>query len=250
MDRREFSRQLLWSISGILLLQTATVNRLVAKPYEKELDKWIRSLQELCRDLRSNKLTVSEWQLQIATLHDMLGLEDLSFLIDFEKAAKVIELPHLGVGTKNYFFPLIADLSDKYTPIGRIFGMKKDRAIIPHGHRNMVSCHRVIKGHFLLRQYDRINDDENHMYIKQTIEEMVHPGSHSSISDDKNNVHWLLSKTEAAYTFDVIVANLGEKETEIDNLDIDSAVKSNDTLRVKKIKVGEALEKYGYDLHH
>jgi hypothetical protein len=196
-------------------------------------------------------LTVPEWQIKIAELHDKLGLEDLSILIDFERLSRQIELPNLGVATKDVSFPIIAEFADKHTPIGRIFGMQKDRAIIPHGHRNMVSCHRVIKGNLLLRQYDRLSDEGDYMNIRQTVEEIAMPGSHSSISDEKDNVHWLIAKSDLAYTFDVIVPDYNQQNTEVDNLDMDTAVKgTNGSLRVKKIKVGEALNKYGYDTHH
>jgi len=251
MNRREFTKDMLWTISGILLLQTVSINQLVAKPYDEHLNKWLKSLQTLCADLRKNALSVTEWQTKIAELHNSLSLEDLSVLIDFDKVYKQIQLPDLGVRTRDVHFPRIAELANDITPIGRIFGMQKDRAIIPHGHKNMVSCHRVIKGNLLLRQYDRLHDEGDYMHIRQTIEQVATPGSHSSISDEKNNVHWLIAKGGPAYTFDVIVPDYNKKDTEIDNLDMDSATKeANGILKVKKMKVDQALNKYGFDTHH
>ena len=81
--------------------------------------------------------------------------------------------------------------------------MRRDRAIIPHGHKNMVSCHYVLKGEFRLKQYDKVDETDNHMIIAPTIDEVARVGSHSSISDEKNNVHWLRATTETAFTFDV-----------------------------------------------
>lgn len=62
----------------------------------------------------------------------------------------------------------MAGLTERYSFIGRIFGMTRDR--------NMASCHRVLKGEFELRQDERVRDDPR-------------PGSYSSISEEKDNVH-------------------------------------------------------------
>jgi len=98
-------------------------------------------------------------------------------------------------------FPALAGLPEKVAFTSRVFGMQQDRAIIPHGHRNMVSCHYVLKGEFRLRSYDRIADDDTHMIIEPAVDELARPGSHSSISDERNNVHWLIAKTGPAFTF-------------------------------------------------
>jgi len=51
------------------------------------------------------------------------------------------EYPDLGVHTRMVDFPRIAGLPEDVAFIKKIFGMKQDRAIIPHGHKNMVSAH-------------------------------------------------------------------------------------------------------------
>jgi hypothetical protein len=129
--------------------------------------------------------------------------------------------------------------------------MRRDRAIIPHGHKNMVSCHYVLKGEFRLRQYDKVGETDTHMIIVPTIDEVARAGSHSSISDERNNVHWLRATTDTAFTFDVLVVDLKGKPTGINNIDPDGAEKlSGHQLRVRKLPVGEALRKYGHDDHH
>jgi len=251
MDRRKFTKDTLWLLTGITMLNTISTHKLYAAKYNDNIEKWLKTLAETCADLRTDKLDVTQWQDKIAQLHNSIGNDDLSELIDFSKLSGRLKMPDLGVDTQRVIFPKITGYSERYQFIGKIFGMQKDRAIIPHGHKNMVSCHWVIKGNFLLRQYDRLNDDDKHMYIRQTIEEMVAPGTHSSISDERNNVHWLIAKSGPAYTFDVIVMDLYSKQTEIMNIDIDSAVKQkDDIMRVDKMDVTTALKKYGYDTHH
>ena len=125
--------------------------------------------------------------------------------------------------------------------------MSKGRAIIPHGHRNMVSCHRVIGGELRLRQYDRVRTEGDHLWIRPVRDEAAKLGSVSSITEARDNVHWLVATSPRAHTFDVIVTELHGKSTEIDNLDIATAERvDKDLLRVKRLEVADALAKYGH----
>ena len=250
MTRREFSKDLLATLTGVAFLDTLFQQQLFAHSVKPIAAHWLKELHTVCSDLKTNAISPKEWQHKIDAFYRKLPLEDLLKVIDFEKAIEKFTYPDLGVVTKDPILPKVEGISERYSFIGRIFGMQQDRAIIPHGHQNMTSCHRVLKGEFLLRQYDRLQDEGDSMLIRQTIEETGKVGSFSSVSDDKNNVHWMVATTGKAYTFDVIVVGLHEKPTEIDNIDIYNAVKTGkDVLRVKKIKVEEALKKYG-KTHH
>ena len=225
-------------------------NGLLTRTVQPILNHWLKELQTMCSDLRTNSISQLQWQAKIDELHSRLPLEDLMSVIDFEKSIDRFRYPDLGVVTTDPKLPKLNGVSSDYSFIGRIFGMQKDRAIIPHGHRNMTSCHRVVKGELLLRQYDRLKDEGEYIFIRQTIEEKGKPGSFSSVSDDKNNIHWLIATTPTAYTFDVIVAGLNNKATEIDNIDMYEAVRADkEIFKVKKIGVHEALNRYG-KTHH
>ncbi len=129
--------------------------------------------------------------------------------------------------------------------------MQKNRAIIPHGHSHMVSAHLILKGTMHLRDYDRLAMEDQHMIIRPTVDKMMRPGSASSISDDKNNVHWFIASSPTAFTFDVIMTDLQEKPYDIHNLDIEKKEKRGDgTLRVPLMDVKAALAKYGKESHH
>jgi hypothetical protein len=249
MTRREFGKEVISTVSNILLLDTAFRHDLFAGTLREPAHAWLRELHTFCLDVKTGTITPLHWQAQINAFHEALALEDLSQAIDFDKCRKQLHCPDLGVGTVNPRLPRIEGIKG-YAFYGRMFGMRKDRAIIPHGHKNMVSCHRVLHGSFILRQYDKLEDSPESMRIKQTIEEVVSPGSFSSISDQKNNVHWLIATTEYAYTFDVIVTDIQGAQTEIENIDIASAVPSSSgELAVKKLTVNEALKKYGKSHH-
>ena len=88
------------------------------------------------------------------------------------------------------------------------------------------------------------------MFIKQTTEETGKAGSFSSVSDQKGNVHWLVTNTDYAHTFDVLVRNLKSKPTKIDDIDIYAATKvETGLLKVKKMDRQEAINKYGISHH-
>ena len=78
------------------------------------------------------------------------------------------------------------------------------------------------------------------------------PANASSISDDRNNVHWLIARGGRAHTLDVIVLGIdeGRPEFEIDNLDAEAAEPAGEgLLRMPKLSVEQALHKYGHDHH-
>lgn len=250
MNRREFTKGTLMTLTSIALLDTLFTNNLFAASLKEVSTKWLKELHVMCKDLKTDRISPVQWQEKIAEFHNRLPLEDLVKLIDYNNAMKGFEYPDKGVNVKDPILPKVEGISEEYAFTGRIFGMKKGRAILPHGHTNMTSCHRILNGQVLLKQYDRVKDEGDYMFIKQTVEETGNPGSFSSISDDKNNVHWLVTNTPYAHTFDVIVNKLKDKTTEIDNIDIYKAEKVEaDLLKVKKIDWQDALKKYGHSHH-
>ena len=161
------------------------------------------------------------------------------------------DYPNLGVTTERVRFPALDGLPERLAFHSKVFGMRRDRAIIPHGHRNMVSCHYVLQGDLHLRHFDKVEEDATHMVIEPTVDMVARPGSYSSISDERNNVHWLRAQSETAHTFDVIVLDVGGEEWEVDNIDPYAAEHLGEgRLRAPKLDVAAALEKYGLDAHH
>ena len=102
-----------------------------------------------------------------------------------------------------------------------------------------------------LRHYDKIRIEDETMIIKPTVDKIISRGESSSISDDKDNVHWFIANSESAFTFDIILLNLDEKEYDIHNLDIyEKEDLYNGSYRVPVLDVDTALKKYGKETHH
>jgi hypothetical protein len=251
MNRRELIQSLLGTVASYSLLETLFSRDAFGAAVKPVTDSWVRELNDMSRELKTGRIAPGLWQARVRALYDRIPPAELLAAVDFDRLTKYFDFPDLGVSTRPVDFPRLAGLPEDIVFQRKVFGMRRDRAIIPHGHKNMASCHYVLKGEFRLKQYDRVEEDDTHMVIVPTIDEVARVGSHSSISDEKNNVHWLRATTETAFTFDVIVLDVQGKPYDIENIDPDGAeTLSGGRLRVKKLAVDEALRKYGHDTHH
>jgi len=211
----------------------------------------LTQLNEYCADLKKQTISPIEWQNNLAALYRQVELSDLLELIDFENLIKRFKYPDLGVNTKTVQFPKLEGLPEEMVFVKKIFGMQKGRAIIPHGHSNMVSSHLVIKGEMHLRQYEKVREEKDHLVISPTIDKNCKLWESSSISDAQNNVHWFVANSETAFTFDVIVLDLKEKPYDIHNIDIyEKQDLSDGMMRIPLLDVNTALKKYGKKTHH
>jgi hypothetical protein len=240
MDRRELTKSLLGAVASYSLLRTLFTREAFAATVKPVTDRWVRDLDAMGRDLKDGRITPAQWQAKVGELYGRIEPAELLAAIDFDRLSAGFQYPDLGVSTRPVTFPRLGGLPADLVFVSKIFGMSRDRAIIPHGHKNMVSCHYVLKGEFLLKQYDKVEETDTHMIIAPTIDEVARVGSHSSISDDRNNVHWLRATTDTAFTFDVIVLDLKGQPADVDNIDPYAAEKiAGNLLRVRKLAEAE-----------
>ncbi len=250
MDRREFTKGLLATVSSFALMNSLFAFNAIGKNIKPITDHWAIKLNEFCSDLRTDSITTLQWQQKIEELYAKIELEEILKFIDFENLIKGFEYPDLGVSTTPVKFPKLEGLPERTVFVKKIFGMKKDRAIIPHGHSNMASAHLILNGEMHIRHYEKIHQQEQNLIIKPTIDQIAKVGESSSISDEKDNVHWFIANTETAFTFDVIMLDLNNKSYDIHNLDIYEAEDlKNGTFKVPILNVETALKKYGKQHH-
>lgn len=250
-SRRTVLAQLLKTATAVGLLQLLQVDRALALGVDHEIQSWARRVDTICRDLRVQTLSAGEWQLEVERLMRSVALEDLLKAIDFDRLEALLNYPELGVDTQRVRFRDDNGASE-FGFVAKLFGMNPDRAIIPHGHRNMVSAHTVLGGKFHLRQYERLEREGDSLIVRPTVDEHVGAGHASSISDERNNIHWLIARGGRSYTLDVIVVGLDAEQPsyEIENLDADRATPLGDEkLRMPIIGVEEALSRYGQSHH-
>jgi hypothetical protein len=251
INRRQFTRQSLAAVTSFAFVESLFAFDAFRPAIRTDMSKWLKGLNTYCGDLKKESITGQEWQALVGDLFDQIDLTELLQFIDFDQLIKGFKYPDLGVNTRPIKFPTLAGLPDDLVFTRKIFGMQKDRAIIPHGHSNMASAHLILEGELHLRHYDKVSTESRHLIIAPTIDKMVCPGDYSSISNEKDNIHWFVANTKKAFTFDVIMLDLAGKPYDIHNLDMDASEELSDgTLRVPVVEVGEALMKYGKNSHH
>ncbi len=251
-SRRAFLRGGLSTLVHYCLLKTLATPSLLASPLAKELEDWVRQVDIHCRDLSRGSLRPALWQGHIEALLSRVRMADLLQAIDFDRLEKGLRYPDLGVDTGLVRFPGFDPHPRGLSFHCKVFGMEEDRAIIPHGHRNMVSAHLVLGGRFHLRQFDRLGDEEGALIVAPTVDEQIGPGHASSISDERNNIHWLVARGGRAHTLDVIVLGLEREEGSyaIENLDPERAERlPGGRLRMPTLSVADGLRRYGKDHH-
>lgn len=263
ITRRDLGRKMLFTAFSVSLLETLfsncssekklvidETNGIIDRKATQILNHWSIELNEICSDLETTKISQTHWQTQIEKLFTRIELKELLKFIDFEKLTEKFKFPDLGVNTRRVAFPKLDGLPKNTVFLKKIFGLKRGRSIIPHGHSNMASAHFILKGNLSLRQYEKVEEEKDHLIIKPTIDKSIKAGSFSSISDQRDNVHWFIATSEVAFTFDMIMLDLNQKKYEIHNIDLDEAESiSKDRVRVKKLDVETALRKYGKDHH-
>lgn len=253
MDRRTFNQKLSQGIVGFAFLETFITQDLFAQKIKPITTHWVKELNTICQDLKTQQISQKLWQNKVETLLQQLSLEDMMKFIDFERLVRRMKYPDLGVTTQAVRFPRLAGIPPRTVFIKKVFGMKKGRAIIPHGHHNMSSAHLILRGNFDVKHYDKVQESSNEMIIKPTIDKIGKAGEATSISDERDNVHWYRALTDKAYTFDVIMLNLDTnygKSHHISNIDPKEGKNiGKGLIQVPKLNVQQALKKYGKSHH-
>jgi hypothetical protein len=197
------------SLATFGLLKSAFDGDLFASAIKPITDKWLKDIHQLCGDLRSNRITQPVWQQKIEELFARIELSEVLRFTDIEQLEKQIKIPEYGLSVAPIKFPKMDWLPEERGWGIQIFALDKGCAIIPHGHHNMVSMHMILKGKMHVRHYDRVKEEPNSVLIRPTIDKMSTIGDATTISDDKDNIHWLKNiGGDKAFTLDVVVAGL------------------------------------------
>jgi hypothetical protein len=238
----------LTAILTVSFLDTILATEAVPPSVGPILESWLQNLHGRCADLRRRAIPAPVWQAEVAALLEHVPLEDLLHLIDFEQMVKRATLPDDRATTRDPVFPPLDGVPERPSYIRRVFMLAKNRAIVPHGHQNMASGHLVIHGSLRVRHFERLRDEPTHLILRPTIDRESQPGSATTVSDEKDNVHWLVATSQVAATFDVIMPGLhSDRPTRfMDFVDPREGEPLGDgTIRAPRLTPGEVFERYG-----
>jgi hypothetical protein len=248
LSRREFARQTLGSILAYSLIETLAECDAFADAAKPATLKWLQEVNTLGWDLKEQHLSQVEWQKKVEELYSRADVADFLRLIDFDKLTKNLEFPEKGARSLQFRFPRVEGIPEKQAWGKQIFAMKKGRSVVPHGHNNMATAFLILKGDFRGRHYDRIEDEKEHMLIRPTIDRTFKVGECSTVSDDKDNVHWFESLGETGFIFNIHVMGVNPKNVEpTGRLYVDPVGEklSGGLIRARRIDHEEAEKLYG-----
>ena len=130
----------------------------------------------------------------------------------------------------------------------KIFGCKKGRSIVPHGHANMCTGFIVLKGNWHGKHYDRVETLTDHYIIKPTIDREFGPGELSTVSDHKDNIHWFSAKSDVGFIFNIHIIGYDPKIKDAGGrlyLDPEGEKLAGDLIKAPKMSSTDCHKKYG-----
>jgi hypothetical protein len=233
------------TFSMVSALCGASVLRAAVRP---TVVKWLSEVEELSSGLKGRRLRPSEWQSKVEELFHRVELKELLRSINYDELIKAPLFPEDHESALELEFPQVEGLPAELTYIPMFVAFRKGRAIVPHGHRNMVSMHMVLEGEVHARHYERHGGDDSFMIIEPALDKTFARGELSTVSDERNNIHWFKAVSAPVFMFNVAVFGLdGTKNfSGRDYIDPLGAEKLGDgRLRARRIAYEEALKLYG-----
>lgn len=248
LPRRTFVRQMLGSAMTFSLVKTLAAGAMLRGDVGALARKWLVEVEELSSGLKGRKVGQAEWQTKVEELFRRVDLPDLLRAIDYPALTKAPLFPEDHESAVNLEFPNVEGLPAELTYIPMFIAFKKGRAVVPHGHRNMVSMHMVLDGRVHARHYERRGETAEHIVVEPSLDETFRRGDLSTVSDERHNVHWFKALTDSVFMFNVAVFGLdGTRNfTGRDYIDPLGAHKNGDgTLRARRLAHAEAFKLYG-----
>lgn len=239
-------------LGGALTLSLARMvcgGQILRAAVRPEVVKWLAEVEEMSAGLKGRKLRPSEWQSKVEELFTKrVELKDLLRSINYDELIKNPLFPEDHESSLELEFPRVEGLPAELTYLPSFVAFKKGRAVVPHGHHNMVSMHMALDGEVRARHYERRGSDGAHMIIEPTLDKTFARGELSTVSDERNNIHWFRAESGHAFMFNVAVFGLdGTKNfSGRDYIDPLNAERLGDgTLRARRIDGKEAFRLYG-----
>ena len=248
ITRREFAAQTLGSLLTYSLVEMLCRANAFADEVKPVTVKWMNGVNSLAMDVRDQKIKQVDWQEQIKMLFEQVDLPELLKFVDFDALTKDLTIVDNGANSLRPKFPKVEGLPTEFVFGRQIFALKKGRSVVPHGHNNMATAFLILKGDLHGRHYDRLEDQQEHVLIKPTIDRPFKPGECSTVSDYKDNVHWFQATSESAFIFNIHVLNVRPGSSEPTGrvyLDPNGEKLKDGLIRARLLGHKEAHELYG-----
>jgi hypothetical protein len=248
ISRRDFTRNMLGTLFSLTLVSSLSDAQMLKGSVKPVAHKWLFEMEQLGRDLRTGGIKPVEWQDRIEALLGAVDRADLLKAIDYDRLARSTKLFDDHETAEDVSFSKVKGLPGELSFAPYFYALKKGAAIVPHGHQNMTTMHMILKGEARGRHYDRLADEKDFLIIKPTKDKLLTPGDVSTISGERDNIHWFRARTEPVFMFNIGVYGLdpGITTTGRDYIDPDKGENLPDgSLRVPRITGEKAYQIYG-----
>ena len=246
-NRRSFNKATLGSLLTFSLLESLFSQDAFSDEIKPNAARWLADLNQYCQDVKNRKLTQVEWQQQVEELMSQVNLKELLNFVNFDKLAANVAFKSKGERSIRKKFPEVEGLPTNLVFGHQIFALKKGRSVAPHGHNNMATAFLMLKGECHGRHYDRVEDGEEFVIIKPTIDDQFSSGEYSTISDHKDNIHWFKATSETAFIFNIHVLNVNKDITAGGRVYIDPFGEklAHGLIKANRIGHKQAYDKFG-----
>ncbi len=247
-SRRSFNAKMLGSLLAYGLIETLHTRNLFADEIKPVIDKWMVELADLCKDVKDQKIKDIDFQAKLEELYKKVDLPDLLKLVELDRVEKNVKYPDLGAANLGVDLSKVEGLPKNLVFGKQIFAMKKGRSVVPHGHDNMCTGFIILRGDFIGKHYERVEDNDDHYLIKPTIDRKFKPGECSTISDHKDNVHWFKAESDTGFIFNVHVIGYNPENKKVGArvyVDPEGEKTKAGLIVAKKMSSAECHKKYG-----
>jgi hypothetical protein len=247
-SRRSFNHQLLGSLLTYGLIETLYQRNLFADGVKPIVHRWMVELHDMSKDLKAHKLKDTDFQTKLEDLYKRVDLSELITLLDLDRLARSVKFPERGAASLGLDLTKVEGLPKQLVFGKQIFAVRKGRSIVPHGHDNMCTGFIILRGDFLGKHYDRVEDNKDHYLIRPTIDRMFKPGECSTISDHKDNVHWFKGDSDTGFVFNIHVMGYNPENVKTSSrvyVDPEGEKTAGGLIVARKISSAECHKKYG-----
>ena len=108
--------------------------------------------------------------------------------------------------------------------------------------------HMMLKGRSHGWQFERVSDEAQYLTIRPTNDKVLEVGAVTTVSDQRDNIHWFKALSEPVFMFNIGVFRINPSEAfnGRDCIDPLGGEKLKDGLiRARRIELKEAYELYG-----
>lgn len=232
-------------ISGLLFAALAVTlwqRKAVASALQGALNGWVREMDAMARGIAAGAVSTPSSQQTLDSLLRAVDLDDLTAAIDLERLIQGIRLPERGETD------VVSNLAPGLRFKTEITALNRDRSIPPHAHNNQMTAHLVLRGELRARHFDREDQEDKEKILTPTVDRSIRRGDFSTMSDDKDNVHWFTAQGGPAFLFNVVVSNLMTRPgfgVGRQKLDLRGGEMPDGRIRAKGIDLATWLDVYG-----